>query len=166
MLKQTVWLSFLVVLISTIICKNVTFASETNEQPPAPTEGFPAKNPNYGTSSDDADIQSTKYIRSWNSSIKKLGNKKVELSGRTDAYSVVDSIRVKLYLQIWDPNAKRWKDVRFVKGFEGHNTTFISGSATQTVSAKNYYRTRSTHYVKKGSTTENVSRLSGYIYIN
>lgn len=164
-LKRVLWLSFLVVLVSTLLCHDITLASKPDERPPEPTEGFPASVLNKQVAPDNATILSTRYLKSWDCAITNLGGRKVRLSGSTDAYTSVDIIRVGLYLQVWDSSTQKWKDVRFVKGFESHNRYYTSGSATQTVSSKNYYRTRSVHYVKKGNIAETVSLVSGYIYI-
>lgn len=165
-LRQTACVFLLMTFIFTVFGQDVTFANDNNERPPVPTEGTPAEDPNYGTSSQNIDLLLTKYISSANCSIRNLGAGRVNVSGYTSSHSTVDIIRVNLYLQIWDPYENKWRDLRSVGKFEKSNTSYVSGSSNLTASRGNQYRTRSVHYIKKGSTIENITQISDYIYIN
>ncbi|KXG42629.1 hypothetical protein U473_00140 [Tepidibacillus decaturensis] len=111
------------------------------------------------------EIQSTQYIKSWNTNINNLSVNIVNVSGFTDSYSTVETISVDLYLQYWDSGQGKWVDLVHVGEFKQSNTSHVAGTDDVAVSSGFYYRTRGIHYIIENGTVEETSSVSTYIYL-
>jgi hypothetical protein len=112
----------------------------------------------------DVGIESTQYIKSYNTSIYKTATSTVKVNGYTESYSSVDTIGVKIYLQTWTDGM--WADVAYVGEFKKTNASYTSGSGEYPVTKGNYYRVKGVHYVNHDGNTEQVNYISSYVYID
>jgi len=86
------------------------------------------------------------------------GKQKVKIWGESYGTISVDKIGVQRTLQRW--TGSEWIDVYYGASFENSNTAYSYYSIRDiSVQSGYFYRTKSYHWAKKGSTTE-----SGYLY--
>jgi hypothetical protein len=111
----------------------------------------------------DVGIESTQYIKSYNSNVNKTGASTLRVDGYTESYSSVDTIGVKIYLQTWTDGM--WVDIAYVGDFKKSNAYYTSGAAEYTVTRGKYYRSRSIHYVTHNGITEQKNYISTYVYV-
>jgi hypothetical protein len=111
----------------------------------------------------DVGIESTQYIKSYNSTVGKTGTSTLKVDGYTESYSSVDTIGVKIYLQTWTDGM--WVDIAYVGDFKKSNAYYTSGAAEYTVTRGKYYRSRSIHYVTHNGITEQKNYISTYVYV-
>ncbi|MDQ0340512.1 hypothetical protein J2S00_003327 [Caldalkalibacillus uzonensis] len=135
------------------------------EIPPEPTEGSQSPYQDWGSSntSGDVAIQSTQYLKAWESSISRISGNYIRVSGFSEAYSKVDTIGVELFLQYW--NGQQWIDIAKVGDYKRNNTTYVSGTELFTVSSGYYYRARGVHYIYKDGLRERMNSYTSYIYV-
>ncbi|MFT9485962.1 MAG: DUF6147 family protein [Tepidibacillus sp.] len=152
-------------MISGVFFTDTSLAADKTQLPPAPTEGTPSKNSNFDSMEESIEIQSTQYIKSWNTNINNLSVNIVNVSGFTDSYSTVETISVDLYLQYWDSGQGKWVDLVHVGEFKQSNTSHVAGTDDVAVSSGFYYRTRGIHYIIENGTVEETSSVSTYIYL-
>jgi hypothetical protein len=163
-MKNVKVIGFLVVLLTALLLFPEDGFAGSNE----PTEGIPANDPSFGSSSqtNEMQIQSTLYLKSPKVSISKQSGDSVSLSGVTEAYTSVNTIGVKLFLQRWDASSGRWGDVTYLGDFYDNYSTYVSGDGVVGNLTRGYYRTRGVHYVYEGSIKEEENSASTYIYID
>lgn len=128
-----------------------------------PTEGVMSADPMCGTleSNPDQATASGGLISNWSTTIRKLDSDTVNISGFTQTYSAVSSIKVTVYLQRW--TGSQWVDVIGVSN-SASATTYVSISRAVNVSPGYYYRSRAVHTAVNGI-TETINSTTSYLYI-
>lgn len=114
--------------------------------------------------SEDISIQSTTYLKVWSVFITQISGNEIEVSGDTESYNDVDTIKLKLYLQYW--NGNNWLDAAYLGQYSKTSTNYVSGISNATVGGGYYYRTRGVHTVNHSGTVEEINSYSSYIHIN
>lgn len=151
-------LSFSLVLASSV--------SASSKHSTLPSSGTASEDPNTGRgsihSSEGLTIQSTQYLTDGSISIHNSGTY-VTVSGNTRAYSSVDSIAVKLYLQQWNSRLKEWQE-SYVDTFENFNSISVMGSRGIYLNSGTY-RVRGIHWIVQDGLIERDTSISHYISI-
>lgn len=161
----------LFIIMAVILIGGVLNPSFVSAKIKSPTEGTKSAKPTYGEGSTvnlslGYSIQSTEYLKSGNNYINLISNGIVRVGGDTQAYTPVDSIEVKLYLQRWDEIKGLWGDVINIGGFALNQSSIVQGSKDVTVVKGYYYRTRSVHTVTEAGIVEQKTTYSSYIFVN
>lgn len=112
----------------------------------------------------EENIRSMLYLKVWSTSITQFNGTSIQVTGDTDAYENVDTIRVTLYLQYW--NGSQWLDAGYIDTFENDDSDYVYGAKDVTVQSGYHYRTKGIHYVNKSGSVEQVNSYSGSIYIS
>lgn len=151
-----------------LLSVDIGHAAGKKDVPSAPTEGTPSKNLRHGKGVTETELstQATQYLRSGESSIKSTSGTIATVTGKTNAYSTVDTIAADLYLQRWDATQGIWVDVLHVGEFKSYYVSSVSGSKDVNVVGGNYYRTRAHHWINEGGTIEQVQSVSSYVYVD
>lgn len=132
---------------------------------PPPTEGTPSRYLNYGSSSTNSFLlQSYNLFDNVINHIWKNNDGTVIIDGLTTTKDIVSELSVTLFLEKWD--GAKWITVTGEYLFKKTNDFKVSGSKTLVVTKGYYYRTKSAHTAKKGSTTESVTNYSDYILVS
>jgi len=107
---------------------------------------------------------STQYIMSGYSSLELLSNSTFRVQGNTKAYIAVNSIKINLYLQQWNPSKGQWADILSLGSATNYNSNLVSYSKGAKVASGYYYRTRSQHNVVHNGIIEQFTSVSNQIY--
>lgn len=91
------------------------------------------------------------YLKNTSSDIRKLSSSNVQITANTTATQTVDSVGVNFTFQRWTGSV--WIDIDSASG-SSSNTSVYNGSSSFTAAAGYYYRGRTIHYVRKGSSYE------------
>lgn len=108
---------------------------------------------------------STQYIRSGYSSIELLTESTLRVSGSTNAYIPVNTIRVTLNLQQWNPSQNQWIDVLAIGTATNNNSNFISHSRQVNIIRGYSYRIKAQHDVIHNGIIEQFTSVSTQIYV-
>ncbi|MFJ7934022.1 DUF6147 family protein [Sporosarcina sp. NPDC096371] len=112
---------------------------------------------------EDLNPFATQYVKNGYSSIELLTNTTLKVSGNTSAYTSVDTIRVTLYLQQWNPSKKQWVDVLTVGPATNYRSNSISYSKQVNVISGYSYRIRAHHDIIHNGITERLTSVSNQI---
>ncbi len=157
---KMVFIALLVIL----SLQQTAFAVGQASYPPKPTEGVESSDPNHGSSKDIESVTSRSasgLLYNWYCSIDNTGSN-LYLEGTTAAKSLVDKVKVTLYLQKWDDS--KWVDIKNWT-FQKYDAKRITDGAFKAYQRGNYYRTRALHYVKDGTQEETQYSTSSFIYV-
>lgn len=108
-------------------------------------------------------IESFQYLMDFGCDITSSSGGYVTITGYTKAYSSVDYIKVRLYLQRWD--GTKWVDLGSWI-FEKNNTSNVEGIKNLQVSKGYYYRTKAEHSLTKSGVNEQATSYSSSISVN
>jgi hypothetical protein len=109
---------------------------------------------------------STQYIRSGRSLIELVNNSTLRVSGSTDAYVSVNTIKVTLLLQQWSPSQNKWLDAVTIGPGTNYSSNSVSYSKQVTVSPGYSYRIKAQHDVNHNGVFERLTSVSNQIYVN
>jgi hypothetical protein len=167
-IKKLGILLMVVCMMFTFLSVDIGHAASKKDVSSAPTEGTPSKNLRHGKGVTETELstQATQYLRSGECSIKSTSGTIVTVTGKTNAYSSVDTIAVDLYIQQWDESQGKWVDVLNVGEFKDYYVSSVSGSKDANVVGGYYYRTRAHHWINEGGTVEQSQNFSAYIYVD
>jgi len=115
---------------------------------------------------DDLTPFSTQYVRSGQSLIELVSNSTLRLSGSTDAYVPVNTIKVTFLLQQWSPSQNKWLDAVTIGPSTNYSSNSVSYSKQVTVSAGFSYRIKAQHDVMHNGAFERLTSISNQIYVN
>ncbi len=146
-------------------------SAQVNEKlPPAPTEGIPSADliKGYGEAQMNIEntIQANSYLAAGSSYITYTSGNVVTVGGSTRAFSVVDSIAVRIHLQRWDASRGVWVDVLSLGEAKKSNQQSVSISRGTTTARGQYYRARAVHTVNHKGKVEQSSSFSTYVYVD
>jgi hypothetical protein len=101
-------------------------------------------------------------IRSYKTSIKLANNDTFVIEGRTETYTVVDSVSVTIYLQVWYDS--QWHDVRsWTSSRENDDLAYLKVNIGG-MPRGYFYRTRGVHCAMLNNYSETLNSYSGTIY--
>lgn len=150
----------------------VALNQEANTPPPPPTEGTPSPFPNFAENvitrvAPEYSLMSNnnRYLATGRVYIGVTNDKKLDVFAATEAFFTVDTIGVRIWLQMWDPNTSKWKDVLEIGEFYKRNSSLAAGGGLVVVPKDRYYRTRTHHYVVNNAVLEQLGGYSSYVYV-
>lgn len=108
-------------------------------------------------------IESFQYLMDYGCDITSSSGGYVTITGYTKAYSSLDYIKVRLYLQRWD--GTKWVDLGSWL-FEKNNASTTEGIKNLQVSKGYYYRTKAAHSLTESGVNEQATSYSSSIPIN
>lgn len=109
---------------------------------------------------------STQYIRSGQSLIELLANSTLRVSGITNAYIPVNTIKVTLLLQQWSPSQNQWLDAVTIGPETNYTSNSVSYSKQVKVSSGYSYRLKAQHDVIHNGAFERLTSVSNQIYVD
>ncbi|WP_203247410.1 hypothetical protein [Sporosarcina beigongshangi] len=109
---------------------------------------------------------STQHIRSGHSLLELLTESTLRVSGSTNAYIPVNTIKVVLYLQQWNPSQSKWVDVLTIGPATNYGSSSVSYSKQAQVIRGYSYRIRAQHETIHNGIIEKLTSISNQIYVN
>lgn len=109
---------------------------------------------------------STQYIRSGQSLIELLDNSTLRVSGSTNAYVPVNTIKVTLLLQQWSPSQNKWLDAVTIGPSTNYSSNSVSYSKQVKVNPGYSYRIKAQHDVNHNGVFERLTSVSNQIYVD
>lgn len=162
----------LLVLITSFLCLMLASGASANgvyppgaKTPPPPD--WDSGNVLYVTEGDSVNVSfetSAVYLDSAGTSLTNLGNGSVSVSGYTNATQRVDSIGVRVTLQLWTGSA--WVDIFQSPSTTSSNSANVYYSTTRSVTGGQYYRVNGYHYLTQGTFFESENTTGTSYYIN
>ena len=148
----------------------VALNQEANTPPPPPTEGTPSPFPNFAENvitrvAPEYSLMANKYLSSGKVYIGVTDDKKLDISASTDAFTIVDTIGVRIWLQMWDPDTSSWKDVLYIGEFAKRRARIVFGGGLVNAVKGRYYRTKTHHFVVNSAVVEQFTGFSSYVYL-
>lgn len=104
-----------------------------------------------------------KFLSHGTGTISIMGSRSVGVSGRTNAYQVVDKLNVSLILQRL--KGDNWVPVYTYGPKSAYNTYSVTASKTYSVTGGYYYRLVGTHSVVENGTSESVASCTDGIWV-
>lgn len=98
------------------------------------------------------------YLKSSSTTVLSNANASISVTSITEAKSVVSEISVLIQLQEWSGSS--WVNLVPTTNAVKYNSTSASGTLTRYTRPGYYYRVKTTHTTKQGSTTEQVTEYS------
>ncbi|WP_342507992.1 DUF6147 family protein [Sporosarcina sp. FSL K6-2383] len=109
----------------------------------------------------------TQYVRSGQSLIELLPNSTtLRVSGSTNAYISVNTIKITLLLQQWSPAQSKWLDAVTIGPESNYSSNSVSYSKQVKVSAGYSYRIKAQHDVIHNGVFERLTSISNQVYVN
>jgi len=119
-----------------------------------------------GNGSNDYELFSTEYVKSGYSSIELLTGSTLKVSGNTNAYISVNTLRIELYLQQWNPLKGQWVNILAIGSSTEYKTNSISYSKQIKVVSGYSYRIKAQHDIIHNGITEQLTSVSNQVYVN
>ncbi|MEA1961578.1 MAG: hypothetical protein U9N81_09970 [Bacillota bacterium] len=110
----------------------------------------------------DTSTTGESLIKKWTCGIVDNHNGTVTIMASTNAYTSVDYLSAKVYLQHW--SGSKWVDVAS-RTYSNTNSSMVNGSAYISVNTGDYYRTRCVHTVRNAGGAETQSSVSDSILV-
>ncbi|SHN30886.1 hypothetical protein [Gracilibacillus kekensis] len=108
-------------------------------------------------------VQSTKYIKEGNASIRRVNSRTMGSSCNTSSYSSVQQISCTINLQVKNKSTGRWTDTGQSKKFLNYYSSYVSGSVNFAVQTGYDYRIRTLHTTSQYGIKEQLSAVTGQI---
>ncbi|MGN8647216.1 hypothetical protein ACTNEO_15130 [Gracilibacillus sp. HCP3S3_G5_1] len=108
-------------------------------------------------------VQSTRYIKEGNASIRRVDSQTVGGRCNTSSYSSVHQISCTINLQVKNKSTGQWVNTGNSRRFAKNNSSYVSGSVNFRIERGFDYRIRATHITSRYSSTEQLTSTTGYI---
>jgi hypothetical protein len=106
--------------------------------------------------------EATSLISRYTTNLAVAPNNNLVVEGRTQTYSVVHTVSVTVYLQVWD--GSKWQDVRSWTSTRSNDNLAYLKVSVGGLTKGYYYRTRGVHKATQHNVTETLYSYSGSIY--
>ncbi|SFL94253.1 hypothetical protein SAMN04487943_105194 [Gracilibacillus orientalis] len=108
-------------------------------------------------------VQSTKYIKEGNASIRRVDSQTVGSNCNTSSYSSVQQINCTIYLQVKNKSTGEWVNTGNSKRFVKYSSSYVSGRVNFRIEKGFEYRIRTLHAISHYGNYEQFYSVTGRI---